>query len=105
MNVTRYLYTTVVALDANFRLRRRAVSNKVRNPALGSGWGYFVEDKQYRDYLKERVDNDEVCALLLFLPWYFKFYLDQYLHGVCGPHDGKQQIHQRLCNIRCHPGN
>ncbi|KAI0691764.1 hypothetical protein BC835DRAFT_1256150, partial [Cytidiella melzeri] len=56
----KYAYTTVIALDANFRLRRRAVSNESRDPALSSGWGYFVADKPYREYPKDRVDNDEV---------------------------------------------
>lgn len=51
---------TVVALDANFRLRRRAISNEERDPPLSSGWGYFVQDKPYREYLKSRVDSDEV---------------------------------------------
>ena len=51
---------TVIALDANFRLRRRAISNEQRDPALGSGCGYFVQDSSYQDYLKQQVDGDEV---------------------------------------------
>ena len=49
-----------IAIDANFRLKRRAVSNETRDPALGSGWGYFVEDSDYRAHLREYVDQDEV---------------------------------------------
>lgn len=50
----------VISIDANFRLRRRAISNEVRDPALSSGCGYFVEDKAYREYLKDRVTETEV---------------------------------------------
>lgn len=56
----RFLYMTVIALNANFRLRRRTISNEERDPAMSSGWGYFVEDKSYREFLKKRVDSDEV---------------------------------------------
>ena len=66
----RFLYMTVVALDANFRLRRRAISSEERDPALSSGWGYFVQDKPYREYLKSRVDNDEVMHALSVLRYY-----------------------------------
>lgn len=52
----------VIALDANFRLRRRAISNESCDPALGSGWGYFVEDSAYREFLKNQVDDDEVST-------------------------------------------
>ena len=51
---------TVIALDANFRLRRRAISNEERDPALSSGHGYFVQDSAYREFLKHQVEDDEV---------------------------------------------
>ena len=57
---------TVVALDANFRLRRRAISNEERDPAMISGWGYFVADQHYREYLTKRVDDDEVTSLVCY---------------------------------------
>ena len=49
-----------MAIDANFRLKRRAISNEARDPALGSGWGYFVEDSAYRDYVRAMTDQKEV---------------------------------------------
>lgn len=52
----------VIAIDANFRLRRRAISNEDRDPALASGCGYFVEDSAYRGYLKDCVNEAEVCS-------------------------------------------
>lgn len=56
-----------IAIDANFRLKRRAISNEARDPALGSGLGYFVEDSQYREYLAKFVDQEEVCTFATIL--------------------------------------
>ncbi len=39
------------ALDACFRLKRRDVSSKEKDPILGAGWGYFVEDDAYEEIL------------------------------------------------------
>lgn len=64
---THYLSRDVdalfVALDANFRLRRRAVSNNEQDPSLSKGWGYFVEDAAFKAYLTDH-NNDvqEVCS-------------------------------------------
>ena len=54
----------MIAIDANFRLRRRAISNEICDPALASGCGYFVEDNVYRQFLKDRVDEAEVRSCL-----------------------------------------
>ena len=59
-NTPRFLYTLVVAVDACFRLKRRAVSNEVKDPILGSGWGYFVEDRSYHELLVQYKDQEEV---------------------------------------------
>jgi hypothetical protein len=50
----------IVALDACFRLKRRIVSSEKKDPGLGTGWGYFVEDEPYRKYLLTVTDQDEV---------------------------------------------
>ena len=50
----------LIAIDANFRLKRRAVSSNERDPALGSGWGYFVEDLPYREHVLKHADQDDV---------------------------------------------
>ena len=49
-------------MDANFRLKRRAISNDARDPGLMSGLGYFVEDKMYREHILNYVDQDDVSA-------------------------------------------
>ena len=50
----------LIAIDANFRLKRRAVSSNDRDPALGSGWGYFVEDSGYKEVLAAYGNQTEV---------------------------------------------
>ena len=53
-----------IAIDANFRLKRRAISNETRDPALSQGLGYFVENAAYRAFLANWVDEAEVHELL-----------------------------------------
>ena len=62
MRNCRYLYLLSVSIDACFRLKRRAVSNEEKDPIMGSGWGYFVEDEGYRSVLAMFGDQKEVCA-------------------------------------------
>lgn len=54
-----------IAIDANFRLKRRAVSSEARDPALGSGQGYFVQDDMYRKYLADTADQKDVRTVIL----------------------------------------
>lgn len=49
-----------IGIDANFRLKRRAVSSDARDPALGSGWGYFVESTAYRAHILKYADQNDV---------------------------------------------
>ncbi|KAF7305756.1 CxC2 domain-containing protein [Mycena chlorophos] len=44
-------YTMTIAKDACFRLKRRDVSNEIRDPGLMAGLGHFVEPEPYRKYL------------------------------------------------------
>ena len=60
--LNRFIYTTFIALDANFRLKRRAISNEARDPSMSSGWGYFVEGSSYREHLKKFVNQEDVCT-------------------------------------------
>ena len=53
-----------MAVDGNFRLKRRMVSSDERDPGLNEGWAYFVEDKAYRTHLASQWDmKQEVCTL------------------------------------------
>ncbi|KAG2029419.1 hypothetical protein BDR03DRAFT_831708, partial [Suillus americanus] len=50
----RWKYALFVAIDANFRLKRKAVSCDTADPSLNLGCGYFVRDSAYKSYLADR---------------------------------------------------
>ncbi|KAI9069790.1 hypothetical protein FKP32DRAFT_1559042 [Trametes sanguinea] len=58
----KFLYIMSVAIDACFRLKRRAVSNEEKDAILGSGWGFFVEDAGYREVLAGFLDQLEMST-------------------------------------------
>ncbi|KAJ7029081.1 hypothetical protein C8F04DRAFT_1188013 [Mycena alexandri] len=58
----KFLYFLFVALDACFRLKRRMVSSELRDPGLGTGWAYFVEQEPYRAYLLTRTNETEMST-------------------------------------------
>ena len=94
-----------IAVDANFRLKRRAISNEARDPALGSGWGYFVEDSPYRQYLRSVTDQKEVrssnlCRVRVLTRIHN---LDQHLHWVRGDDVCEYKVVEGICiNRRCY---
>ena len=57
-----WLYMLMVAMDANFQLKSRLRGAINREPALGLGWAYFVDNGPYSEFIKDYVDEDEVCA-------------------------------------------
>ena len=60
--MTRWLYSLFVAIDANFRLKRKAVSSDVIDPGLSRGWAYFVEETAYKSYLSKLINEPQpVC--------------------------------------------
>jgi hypothetical protein len=50
----------ILALDACFRLKRRLVSTELKDPGLGTGWAYMVENEVYRSWLLTATDQKEV---------------------------------------------
>jgi len=54
-------------MDANFRLKRKIVSSDERDPSLGGGWAFFVEEQGYKDYLKARWDQKQDVRRLFLL--------------------------------------
>ncbi|KAG1875869.1 hypothetical protein C8R48DRAFT_745561 [Suillus tomentosus] len=52
----RWLYSLFLAIDTNFCLKCRLVSNDIKDPGLSPGWGYFVEEGQYKTYLHDHAD-------------------------------------------------
>ncbi|KAG1867715.1 hypothetical protein F4604DRAFT_1881617 [Suillus subluteus] len=53
----QWLYGLFLAIDANFWLKRKAVSNDSVDPSLSCGWGYFVEEEAYKGFLHSNVDS------------------------------------------------
>lgn len=53
MSHQRWLYILILALDANFRLKRRIVSSNHLDPGLTTGLAYFVEETAYQEHLKK----------------------------------------------------
>lgn len=56
-----------IAIDANFRLKRRAVSSYTRDPGLTNGHRYFVEDEAYREHILKYADETDVSRLTVVL--------------------------------------
>lgn len=52
----RWLYGLFLAIDANFHLKRKVVSNDNIDPSLSRGWGYFVEEEGYKGFLRSSAD-------------------------------------------------
>ncbi|KAJ7016310.1 hypothetical protein C8F04DRAFT_1281905 [Mycena alexandri] len=47
----KFLYALFLALDANFRMRRKKVSSEENDPSLGDGWSFYGQIAPYYDYL------------------------------------------------------
>ncbi|KAJ6570826.1 hypothetical protein DFH09DRAFT_1362492 [Mycena vulgaris] len=48
----QFLYALFLAMDANFRLKRKDVSTEEKDPGLGKGWAFFCEVKKYMTHVK-----------------------------------------------------
>ncbi|KAK7007802.1 hypothetical protein R3P38DRAFT_3324954 [Favolaschia claudopus] len=49
----QFIYAIYLALDANFRLKRKDVSTEEKDPGLGDGWAFVCGVKEYMDHVKE----------------------------------------------------
>jgi hypothetical protein len=49
----RFLYCLFLAIDANFRLKRRMVSSEHADPSLINGGAYFVREEPFKTFLDE----------------------------------------------------
>ncbi|KAJ6566718.1 hypothetical protein B0H19DRAFT_1025332 [Mycena capillaripes] len=47
----QFLYALFLAMDANFRLKRKDVSTEEKDPGLGLGWAFFCEVKAYMKHV------------------------------------------------------
>jgi len=61
----RWLYSCFLAVDANFRLKLK--SRGISDPEIGSGWSYFVGNKEYSKHISQTTIETEVSPLGLFI--------------------------------------
>ncbi|KAJ7019709.1 hypothetical protein C8F04DRAFT_975338 [Mycena alexandri] len=109
----QFLYILFLALDACFRLKRRMVSSEIKDPGLGTGWAYVVENAPYRHYLKTVTDQKEMstCSGLVALDYANTKFSRGYSTtgvgmGVCARHEfvqpngvGDLQKGERFANM------
>ncbi|KAJ7257987.1 hypothetical protein C8J57DRAFT_1135578 [Mycena rebaudengoi] len=53
----QFLYALYLAMDANFRLKRKDVSSEKKDPGLGEGWAFFCELKEYMEHVNAHWDQ------------------------------------------------
>lgn len=55
----------ILAMDANFCLKSWIRNSTKTEPMLGTGMSYFVDNVVYGDFIKNYVDEVEVCWAIL----------------------------------------
>jgi hypothetical protein len=59
----RWLYALFLGIDANFHLKHKKISSDKANPDLNHGCAYFVEEREYKEYLSQFIDEVEPICL------------------------------------------
>ncbi|KAG2031834.1 hypothetical protein BDR03DRAFT_936192 [Suillus americanus] len=54
-----WLYAVFLAINTNFRLKRRNISSDHADPSLLRGWSYFVKEKEYKAFLAEHLTETQ----------------------------------------------
>ncbi|KAJ7836845.1 hypothetical protein B0H13DRAFT_1651891 [Mycena leptocephala] len=54
-----FLYALFLALNANFRLKRKDVSSEEKDPGLGTGLAFFGDVKEYMEHLDKHWDQKQ----------------------------------------------
>jgi hypothetical protein len=57
----RFLYILYISVDANFKLKSK--DRGLKDVELMPGWGPFVEESAYQDFISNYVDQPEVSIL------------------------------------------
>ncbi|KAJ6478450.1 hypothetical protein DFH09DRAFT_1253383 [Mycena vulgaris] len=55
----QFLHALFLAMDANFRLKRKDVSTEEKDPGLGKGWVFFCEVKAYMAHVVANWDQKQ----------------------------------------------
>jgi hypothetical protein len=53
-----------LALDANFRLKRKDISSEAKDPGLGNGWAFFCEVVAYMTHVRQHWDYKQDVSIL-----------------------------------------
>ncbi|KAJ7750128.1 hypothetical protein DFH07DRAFT_869155 [Mycena maculata] len=62
----QFLYALFLTIDANFRLKRKDVSSKEKDPGLCKGWAFYCEVTKYMTHVKKHwAQKQDVRALQL----------------------------------------
>jgi hypothetical protein len=56
-----WLYSLILTIDANFRLKNKDRLKVTNSPALSDGLGHFVPEEPYQTYIKKYGFQEEVC--------------------------------------------
>jgi hypothetical protein len=59
-----FLYALFLALNANFRLKRKDVSSEEKDPGLGTGLAFFGDVKEYMEHLDKHWDQKQEVSLI-----------------------------------------
>ncbi|KAJ7733908.1 hypothetical protein B0H16DRAFT_1327784 [Mycena metata] len=54
-----FLYALFVAMDANFRLKRKDVSTEKKDPGLSKGWGFYCDVEAYMKHVKKHWNHKQ----------------------------------------------
>jgi len=99
---TDFLYRDIevlfVALDANFCLRCRAVSNDQSDPSLSQGWAYFVEDTAFKKYLCDHKNDTQEACLLTPEYWHILILIEK---STCSNHNA---VNMAGCQVQVYSG-
>jgi DNA polymerase I-like protein with 3'-5' exonuclease and polymerase domains len=55
----RSLYALFLAIDANFRMKRKQVSSEEADPGLNNGAAFFSEVKAYMKHVSEHWEEEQ----------------------------------------------
>ncbi|KAF8887913.1 hypothetical protein CPB85DRAFT_1258242 [Mucidula mucida] len=58
----KFIYILFLAIDANFRLCNAVVSTTERDPPLGDGWAYFIEQAPYNVHIRTFVSQEDMIS-------------------------------------------
>lgn len=88
-------------MDANFRLKSRLRGPVNKDLPLGPGFAYFVEYGAYTEFIREYIDQDEVCLILsLSLP-YLLLTASRPDQNLCWLSSPREHAHQELERTAC----